>query len=178
MDYVDEILESVSGGLDADLAEVGLTEVGRTKVLSVLAKRGIGAAPPSPPFARSDRRTMRRSPLGLVEDGTGAAFFSLPAVVGATTTMRGKVSRPYHGDRLLVVPSAPGVVITSIKCGDEEQLAAPNAPVELYSSAALTDRLPDNFSPIASGIDFSVTFLNTTAVAITGTAGLKGAVER
>lgn len=132
----------------------------------------------SPPFGRTKREVFRRAPLGMREDSSGNAFFTLAAAIGSTTVMRGKVSRPFHGDRLLIVPSAPGVVITSIQVGDEEQLAAPNAPVELYGPQALTDQLPDNFSPVSSGVDFAVTLKNTTAAEITGTIGLKGGVER
>ena len=88
------------------------------------------------------------------------------------------ISREAHADRLLIVPSAPGVVFQSIKVGDEEQLLAAGAPVELYSTAALTDAVPDNFSPLGPALDFIVTLQNTTAVAITGTIGIKAAGRR
>lgn len=157
------------------LVEVGaLTEVGAAK----LRARMKGGSLPKPPFAVSKRETQRRAPLGFVEDGTGQAFFSLPAVVGATTVMRGKVSRVTHIDRLLIVPSAPGVVIDSLKVGDEEQTLAAGVPVELYSAPALTDSLPDNFSPLGPALDFVATLKNTTAVAITGTIGCKAACKR
>lgn len=176
------------------LVEVGaLEEVGARKVLRVRdmrkrrallaalmrrASRGIGRGKPSPPFARSARETERRAPLGFIEDGTGANFFSLAAAIGATTTMRGKVSRTAHPDRLLIVPSAPGAVLQSLMVGDDEQLLASGAPVELYSTSALTDQIPDNFSPIGPALDFVVTLQNTTAVAITGTIGIKAACKR
>lgn len=133
---------------------------------------------PSPTFARSGRDTERRAPLGFSEDGTGHNFFTLAAAIGATTTMRAKVSRGSHVDRLLIVPTAPGVVIESIKVGDEEQALASGVPVELYGTAALTDTLTDNFSPIGPGLDFIITLRNTTAAAITGTIGTKCAVLR
>jgi hypothetical protein len=206
-DYVDAVLaeaEDVSGiyGDEGEgygdeetiwgLVEVGaLEEVGAQRVLAtqgrqqraaalarVLGKRPVGAPMPSPPFARSARDTTRRAPLGFVEDGSGAFFFSLAAVVGATTTMRAKVSRTAHTDRLLIVPSAPGVVMQSVQVGDEEQLLSAGAPVELYSVAALTDSVPDNFSPLGPALDFVVTLFNTTAGAITGTIGIKAAVDR
>lgn len=200
MDYVDQALGDVSGsGYDdpfyqtvSGLVEVGmLEEVAASAIMAtpdrgqrqhmlkrVLAGTRTGAAMPSPPFARSARDTTRRAPLGFVEDGSGAFFFSLAAVVGATTTMRAKVSRTAHTDRLLIVPSAPGVVMQSVQVGDEEQLLSAGAPVELYSVPALTDSVPDNFSPLGPALDFVVVLFNTTAVAITGTIGIKAAVDR
>lgn len=181
----------------AELVEVGaIDEVGAARVRSTRGRKGRrrllrnmlrkqrrriprGARGlPSPPFGRSARDTERRAPLGFIEDGSGAFFFTLPAVIGGTTTMRAKVSRAAHPDRLLIVPSAPGAVLQSAQVGDEEQLLAPGAPVELYSTAALTDQIPDNFSPIGPALDFVIVLTNTTAVAITGTIGIKAAVKR
>lgn len=139
-------------------------------------KRGGGL--PSPPFGRSQRETERRAPLGFIESSSGAFFFTLLAAIGSTTTMTAKVSRAAHPDRLLIVPSAPGVVLQSVKVGDEEQLLSAGAPVELYSTAALTDAIPDNFSPIGPALDFIVVLLNTTIGAITGTIGIKASVKR
>lgn len=135
-------------------------------------------SPPSPEFARSSRDTKRRAPLGFTEETTGAKFFTLAAVIGASTTMRAKVSRAAHVDRLLIVPSGPGAVIQSIFIGDEEQVLAAGAPVELYGPDALTDSVPDNFSPIGPALDMLVVLVNTTAVAITGTIGVKASVRR
>jgi hypothetical protein len=180
--------DDVSGMEDtiSGLVSVGaLTEVGAAQLRRKARRPGgaPGAAPsggrlPSPPFAQSGRDTERRAPLGFTEDGTGAAFFSLPAVLGSTTTMRAKVSRVAHVDRLLIVPTAPGVVIESIKVGDEEQTLASGVSVELYGVTALTDTVPDNFSPIGPGLDFIVTLKNTTAGAITGTIGTKASCKR
>ena len=158
MDYVDSVLEDVSGGGGGDgmeeavwgLVEVGaLEEVGAQRMLAtqgrqaraaqlaqVLGKTPVGSAMPSPPFARSARDTTRRAPLGFVEDGSGAFFFSLAAAIGATTT------------------------------------------IELSSVDALTDTLPDNFSPLGPALDFVVVLFNTTAAAVTGTIGIKAAVDR
>ena len=205
-DYVDEILEEldeVSGDDEADdfidgLVEVGaIEEVGarrlrgtrgsvRAKMLRKLIRsarrsarsRQVGSGLPSPPFGQSQRSTERRAPLGFVEDTSGANFFTLAATIGAVTTMRGKVSRTAHADRLLIVPSAPGVVLQSIKVGDEEQILSSGAPVELYSTAALTDAVPDNFSPLGPALDFIIVLQNTTAGAITGTIGVKASVKR
>ena len=198
-DYVDSVLEDVSGGGGDGmeetvwgLVEVGaLEEVGAQRVLMtqgrteraaalarILGKVPVGAAMPSPPFARSARDTTRRAPLGFIEDGGGAFFFTLAAAIGATTTMRAKVSRTAHTDRLLIVPSAPGVVLQSVQVGDEEQLLSAGAPVELYSVAALTDSVPDNFSPLGPALDFVVVLFNTTPNIITGTIGIKAAVDR
>jgi hypothetical protein len=187
-DYVTEILSAqVSGGSDestmdisedmiGNLVAVGaLTEVGAAAMKK--AARG-GQASASPAFMRSSRETERRAPLGMAEDGTGANFFTLAAAVGATTTMRGKVSRVARVDRFLIIPSLPGAVIESIKVGDEEQVLASGVPVELYGVTALTDSIPDNFSPIGPGLDFIVTLKNTTAVAITGTIGSKADCKR
>jgi hypothetical protein len=185
--------DDVVGALEQEIAglvEVGaLTEVGakrmrqrtqsvRQRVAAPQMARPIGSGLPSPPFAQSGRDTERRAPLGFVEDGTGRNFFTLAAAIGAITTMRAKVSRVSHVDRLLIVPSAAGAVIESIKVGDEEQTLASGVPVELYGSSALTDTVPDNFSPIGPGLDFIITLRNTTASAITGTIGTKCACKR
>ena len=190
-DYIEGMVEV--GAID----EVGATKVRgagsmklRAKMLKRLMMRKFrrrqrkdrvppGAGPlPSPPFGDSERSTQRRAPLGFLEAGTGANFFTLLPVIGATTTMTGKVSRTAHADRLLIVPSDPGVVLESVKVGDNEQLLASGAPVELYSTAALTDRIPDNFSPLGPALDFVVTLKNTTVLDITGTIGIKASVKR
>lgn len=198
--YDDVSGDDVVGDEIAGLVEVGaLTEVGARKLRRKINQRNnmirqraaqssaqrqgpvhkpIGSGLPSPPFAMSGRDTERRAPLGFTEDGSGANFFSLAAAVGAITTMRAKVSRVSHVDRLLIVPSAAGAVIESIKVGDEEQTLASGVPVELYGTSALTDTVPDNFSPIGPGLDFIITLRNTTASAITGTIGTKCACKR
>lgn len=204
-DFVDDVLNAMDMGAgSSDLArmvsglvEVGaLEEVGAEAIIAAAqkapqsqlrnmlqgaakaAQKRIGGRPPAPPFARSARETFRRAAMGFQEQVTGNRFFTLPAVVGSSTIMVGKVSRKAHTDRLLIVPSAPGAILMSIKVGDEEQLLNPGAPVELYSEAALTDSLPDNFSPLESALDMLIQLQNTTAVAITGTIGLKAGVER
>lgn len=195
---LDPQTEDYIQGQVAGLVEIGaLTEVGarqarKTIRKGIMAGRGAPSASPAgngargpmatpqqnAQFSRSARETLRRAPLGFSEDGTGKNYFSLPATIGATTTMRAKVSRPAHVDRLLIVPSAPGVVVDSIKVGDEEQCLAGGVPAELYGAAALTDSNSDNFSPIGSGIDMIITLKNTVATAITGTIGVKCSVQR
>lgn len=196
-DFVEEVLAEIEGanggygggggpGLQEmvnGLVEVGaITEVGAAtgqlanSIRTALTYQGVGQGLPKPPFGRSARETERRAPLGFREEETGAAFFTLAAA--GTSIMRAKVSRVAHVDRLLIVPSAPGVVISSILVGDEEQMLQPNAPVELYSVDSLTDSVPDNFSPIGPALDFSVFLLNTTAAIITGTIGIKANVKR
>lgn len=203
-DYVTSVLSEVQGynpqtavwdpfeSAVRGLVEVGmLQDVGATAIMAnpdrtqrmgmlqaALAVRPTGAAMPSPPFARSARDTTRRAPLGFEEKNTGENFFTLAGVQGATTTMTAKVSRTAHADRLLIVPSAPGAALQSIKVGDEEQLLSSGAPVELYSVQALTDSLPDNFSPLGGALDFVVVLINTGNVVITGTIGIKAACDR
>lgn len=175
----------------AGLVAVGeLTEVGAKRAKKVIKKAALAkraatpanrTAPRGPMnqrFSQSSRDTERRAPLGFTEDGTGKNFFTLAASIGSTTTMRAKVSRAAHVDRLLIVPSAPGAVVQSIQVGDEEQVLAPGVPAELYGASALTDSSPDNFSPIGPGLDLVVTLRNTTAGAITGTIGTKCQVKR
>jgi hypothetical protein len=89
------------------------------------------SAPPSPPFGRSGRYVFRRAPLGF-PSGTVAANASFAFVTQ-------QVSRVYHPDRLLIIPAAPGLVIDSIRVGDEEQTVTAGAAVELYGVEALTD---------------------------------------
>lgn len=177
----DEMMDTMISGL----TEIGaLTEVGAKQMKrAIKARQGApGSMPgmplPSPPFAATKPNVERRAPLGFIEDGSGANFFTLAAAIGATTVMRAKVSRVSHINRLLIVPSAAGAVIDSLKVGDEEQVLASGVPVELYGTSALTDTVPDNFSPIGPGLDFIVTLKNTTAVAITGTIGTKASCKR
>jgi hypothetical protein len=188
----DVVGEDVVGALESEisgLVSVGaLTEVGANRVRARMhsIRQRQPAAPmssgrsglPSPPFQQSSRETERRAPLGFTEDGTGRNYFTLAAAIGSITTMRAKVSRVSHVDRLLIVPSSSGAVIESIKVGDEEQTLAAGVPVELYGSSALTDTVPDNFSPIGPGLDFIITLRNTTASGITGTIGTKAACKR
>lgn len=196
-DFIDEAIRSaqVSGSTRGEMESAGMEhmdreigalvsagaidEVGAHRLRRALRQAGsVTSGLPSPAFERSSRDTERRGPSGFTEDGTGKFFFTLAAVIGSSTVMRSKVSRVVHVDRLLIVPSLPGAIITSIKVGDEEQVLSAGAPVELYSSPALTDTLPDNFSPLSAALDFIVTLFNTTAVAITGTIGFKGDCKR
>jgi hypothetical protein len=147
---------------------------GKSLKAAVSQARGL----PSPNFETTAPETERRAPLGFVEDGTNAVGWSLAAVLGDTTVIRAKVSRPTHINRLLLIASAAGAVITSLKIGDVEQMLNGAVSVELYGTAALTDPVPDNFDPLKSGTDCIITLQNTTAGAITGTAGAKATVER
>lgn len=185
MDMVDQMLAAVSGLQPVGFENVGYdivgfdgasdAEVGR-KVRQRMAQlspqgQAPGAALPSPRFARSDRDVERRAAGGFAQ-------FSLAAAIGAVATNSAKVSRVAHTDRLLIIPSGPGIVIDSIKVGDDEQLLSPGVPVELFGTSALTDTLPDNFSPLGSGIDLTITLRNTTAGALTALAGFKAGVKR
>lgn len=200
MPYEDEVSgDDEVGALDdeiAGLVEVGaLTEVGARQLRRKMKNKsrprpaapqqqaapqggGSGAVLPSPRYARTSPETERRAPLGFTEEATGKNFFTLGATIGATTTMRAKVSRAASIDRMLIVPSDPGAVLDSIRVGDEEQMLASGVPVELYGSEALTDSVPDNFSPIGPGLDLIITLRNTTAAAITGTIGVKANCRR
>lgn len=165
--------ENAMAALNAGDTESAAAIVARS-IRTPLGRTGL----PSPAFMRSARETARRAPLGFTEQGTGNMFFTLAAAIGAVSRMFAKVSRVSHVDRLLIVPDAPGAIVTSIKIGDEEQVLSAGAPVELYSEFALTDVRPDNFSPLQSGLDFIVTLENTTAGLISGTIGCKAEVER
>jgi len=194
--YLDDLLVEGGGGdgdggdedLISGLEEVGaLTEVGAAAARDL--KKGVPVAQvrqkvkrmmgklPSPAFARSPRDTQRKGPLGFTEDVTGAKFFTIPAGIGQTTTLRAKVSRAAHGVRLLILPNSPGGVIQSLAVGDEEQALAAGAPLELYGSEAFADQ-PDDFSPVGPALDMVITLMNTTVAAITGTIGLKAEVQR
>lgn len=184
-DYVTQLLQGahsapVSGAGNMDESTIqGLVNVGElTEVGAAHLRKAKAAHPslPSPQFERSARDTERRAAAGFIEDGTGAAFATMAA--GATSIMRSKVSRAAHLNRLLIVPSGPGIVLRSIKIGDEEQLLASGAPVELYSVSALTDTLPDNFSPLGPALDCVIEMVNTTAGALTATLGYKAQCKR
>jgi hypothetical protein len=131
---------------------------------------GVGAAPRSAkPMNRSDRTVAKRAPLGF-------GVFSLATLTSVTLTAT--VQRPFMADRLLVVTSQTGVIITSIKIGDEEQILSGNVPAELYGTGALADSKPDDFTPSPAGIQLSVTLNNTAGTTTTGSVGMKGYVKR
>jgi len=166
-DYVDALLD-VAGV--REVAGMDDEEVG-AMVKRMARQKMAGQAPPSPMFGVTAREVLRRAPLGFPQ-------FSLAAAIGATNAQSAKVSRKFHPDRLLIIPSAAGIVIDSVKIGDEEQLLTSGVPVELYGTLALTDSLPDNFSPVPAGLDVTITLRNTTAGALTALVGFKGGVER
>jgi hypothetical protein len=138
---------------------------------------GVGAATPSRPrgaagatrMQRSDRTVGKRAPLGF-----GA--FSLAAA--ASVTLTATVQRPFMADRLLVTASQTGVLVTSIKVGDEEQILGGSCPQELYGPSALADSRPDDFTPAPAGIQLAVTLTNGAASTTTGSVGMKGSVRR
>lgn len=164
-DYVDEIFRNAGvSGIDRVGYDGGITRVGAE------AGQMPGVAPPSPPFGRSGRYVFRRAPLGFPSASVAASS-------SATFTTQ-QVSRVFHPDRLLIIPSAPGLVMDSLRVGDEEQTVTPGAAVELYGVEALTDSKPDNFSPVQTGTTVTVLLRNTTLAAISVTMGMKGGVER
>jgi hypothetical protein len=177
MDYVDSIVRSAVQGI----VQVGEVDIGEAQEAAAAAvqqnvasqrmrNRMPGMPPPSVPFGRSERSLFRRAPLGF-PDLTIAANSSQSFVTQ-------QVSRVFHPDRLVVIPSAPGIVIDSIRVGDEEQTVTPGTPVELYGTQALTDTLPDNFSPVQTGTTVTVMLRNTTGAPIDVTMGMKGGVQR
>lgn len=123
----------------------------------------------SQPMARSSREIGKRGPLGF-------GSFSLAA--GATAVLTARVQRAFHSDRLLITSSAIGLLATSLKIGDEEQVLGGSVPVELYGVNALADVKSDDFSPAPAGLDITLTLSNPTAGTITGTAGMKGFIKR
>lgn len=175
-DMVDQMLAAVSG-----LDEVGLDEIGYMTDEEVGAKvkraarRAAAAAPAATTaapgsFVRSSRDVLRRAPGGF-------PTFSLAATIGATSTQSIKVSRPTDITRLVAVPSGAGIVMDSLKVGDEEQLLTGGVPVELFG-AQVYDSRPDNFSTLPASIDLTITLRNTTAGALTCNIGFKGEVKR
>lgn len=177
-DYVDEMLRSAAvSGIQSvsGIHTVGEAEVAQAGADAALRAhraraRVPGSAPISVPFGRSDRELLRRAPLGF-PDATVPANASVNVVSQ-------QVSRVFHPDRLLAVPAAPGLVIDSIRIGDEEQTVTAGAPIELYGVNALTDSLPDNFSPVQTGTTVTISVRNTTAAPIDVTLGMKGGVQR
>ena len=134
---------------------------------------GVGAAASakrgSPQMARSTRDVGKRAPLGF---GT----YSLATL--ASTTLTTRVQRSFAADRLLVTSGALGIVVTSLKVGDEEQILGGNVPAELYGVNALADSKADDFTAAPGGVDFSITLTNTSGATIAGAVGMKGYVKR
>lgn len=123
----------------------------------------------SVPMARSTREIGKRGPLG---------FGSYSLATGVTQAFTARVQRAFHSDRLLVTSSAIGILITSVKIGDEEQVLGGSVPAELYGVNALADVKSDDFSPAPAGLDITITLSNPTAGTITGTIGMKGFIKR
>lgn len=123
----------------------------------------------SRPMARTKAEVAKRAPLGF---GT----YSLAAA--AVTILTARPQRAFHPDRLLVTSSQLGVIINSIKIGDEEQVLGGSVPAELYGTSALADPKSDDFTPSGGGLDFSITLTNSAATASTGAVGMKGLVKR
>lgn len=165
MDYVDSILRGASVN--------GIVPVGDMTIGELIAQAQgqlPGSAPPTVPFGRSARDLLRRAPLGFPAASVAAN--------ASATSVSQQLSRVFHPNRLLIIPSAPGLVIDSIRIGDEEQTLTPGTPVELYGVEALTDSLPDNFSPVQTGTTVTLLLRNTTGATITATIGMKGGVQR
>ncbi len=171
-DIVDMILEGGVSGLESiGYESIGYgddAEVGR-KVKAAIAARRQGP-PPARDFGRSSREIARRAPGGV-------PGVTLAAAIGDVKTTTVTLSRPVEISRLVLVPTAAGSVLDSLKIGDEEQLLSPGVVTELYS-ATVYDPRPDNFSTLPAGIPLSFTFRNTTAGAITVNIGFKGEVNR
>jgi hypothetical protein len=129
---------------------------------------GVGAA--GNPLRRTKAELGKRAPLGF-------GNYSLAAAASVSLTARPQ--RAFQADRLLVTSSQLGVLITSIKVGDEEQiLNSSGVPAELYGTSAMADSRPDDFTASPGGIDFTVTLNNTAASTSTGAVGMKGYVKR
>ncbi len=173
-DAVDDMIARVSGDDDIGDDEMGYDvgyDVGAAprRGRRRPGKRHQLAAMGSPVLARSEREMWKRAPLGL-------GNYSLATTVSGTFT--GTIQRPFQPDRLLVTSSQLGILITSIKVGDEEQVLNGSVPAELYGVNALTDSLPDNFTAGATAITFSVSLSNSAGTTTTGAIGFKGAVRR
>lgn len=118
---------------------------------------------------KTKAETQKRAPLG---------FGNFSLTTGTSGSFTARPQRPFHPDKLLVTSSGLGVLIDSIKVGDEEQILGGAVPAELYGTAALADPRPDDFTPSFGGIDFSITLRNTNAGTVTGAIGMKGVVKR
>lgn len=175
-DMVDSMLATISGIDDIGYDEIGEMsdeEVGAKVKRAARRARAVApaaAAPSAGSFVRSSRDIIRRAPGGF-------PTFALAASIGATTTLSVKVSRPTDITRLVAVPSGAGIVMDSLKVGDEEQLLTSGVPVEMYG-AAVFDQKPDNFTTLPAGIDLTITLRNTTAGALSCNIGFKGEVRR
>lgn len=144
--------------------EIGADGAVRRKV----PRRGAAPAGQRPGFQRTAAQIQRRPALG---------FGAFSIATTATATLTARPQRAFKGNRLLIVPSAAGLLIQSFRIGDEEQLLNPGVPVEMYGPLALADD-PDDFTPLASGMDAVLVLSNPTGGTITGSAGIKGFVFR
>jgi hypothetical protein len=157
-DSVDDLIRAAAGiGADDD------DEIGAK------AARSKGGSRQGDLMAKTAARMVKRAPLGF-------GIYNL--ATDASITLTARVQRAFQADRLLVTASQLGVIITSIRVGDEEQLLGGSVPAELYGVNALADSRSDDFTPSAGGIDFAVTLTNKAATASVGAVGMKGFVKR
>lgn len=162
---IERLVAAVSG-----LEEVGAVSPAAAAAARARLRPGSGSGPRLVgPFTKTAPEMGKRAPLG---------FGAYSLLTLTSTTLTARVQRAFTADRLLVTASATGILITSIKIGDEEQVLNGSVPQELYGTNAITDSRPDNFTATKGGIDLSITLSNPTAGTITGAVGMKGFVVR
>ena len=130
----------------------------------------VGAEGPQEGLRRPARIARKSGYLGF---GAAASVLTL-----AQTTLSDIVQRAFEPRKLLLIPSAVGFVVDSIKIGDEEYIVgAKSVAAEFFGSNALL-RPDDKFNPAATGATISVKTTNTTAGTLTIAGAFHGEVMR
>lgn len=151
-DEIDDLIEQVAG----ELEEVGAANAA-ARVRRKAASFSIG---------RPRRSNKRVAYLGF-----GAAASVLTT---AQATFSDQVQRGFQPEHLVLVPSAIGFIVDSIKIGDEDMIVGTKSMVaEMFDKQALLTP-PADFSPAPTGATVVVKVTNTTAGTLTCGASFKG----
>ena len=106
--------------------------------------------------------------VGPQLDGVMAGIpIGTPIPIGGTLTANVNLTKHFRADRLILdaVTRAAGVYVQQISINSEEQVISPNpVPAEVFTPDA-THRLRGTIA--APGVGINITFLNTTAGAVT-----------
>lgn len=132
---------------------------------------GVGAVGPRRRGVRLRRKAPTRVrrlylPLGSTSIG-----------IGATVTITANPQHPFKAERLVVFPSAVGLLITNIQIGTDSQfVAAGSVPAEVFQ--AQNEDATFNADTARPGVEISLTVNNPTAGAITFGGAILGTVIR
>ena len=158
--YGDEVVGA--DDVSAEVADI-LSGVGDDELVGAVGPRRRGVR-----LRRKAPTRVRRLYLPLGSTSIG---------VGATVTITSNPQHPFKAERMILFPSAVGLLITNLQIGTDSQfVAAGSMPVELF--AAANEDATFNADTARPGVEIAMTVNNPTAGAITLGGGILGTVVR